>query len=415
MKEELRYYTNPDVMSPMLPEDASGHLETLALELIQKSAKLSGSLHPITCSAIAEFLRPMNSYYTNLIEGHDTHPIDIDKVLKNDYAIDKAKRNLQIEAQAHIHVHKHIAEIYATNKQVTVPTSSKFIKETHQLFYNFLPSEFTTVKTKEGQKKKVKPGQYRDCEVIVGKHIAPKHETLEAFIEKFESFYNPLSKSNHSKTKRIISIAASHHRLAWIHPFLDGNGRVVRLCSDAFFMHESLDAFGLWSISRGLARSNDAYKGHLANADQHRYNDYDGRGTLSNKFLFAFCDYFLNTAIDQIDFMTNALSTETMLKRIEAFADLMASRGKIKPIAKHILTSLFLKGKISKAEAMRITNTSDKTLKLIIESLIKLELASAKKEGITMVYYVKYPLIASPVIFPGLYPMDKDIDILNLD
>jgi len=52
-------------------------------------------------------VRSMNCYYSNLIEGHDTHPIDIDqRALKNDYSADPSKaRNLQLESQgAHIAV-----------------------------------------------------------------------------------------------------------------------------------------------------------------------------------------------------------------------------------------------------------------------------------------------------------------------
>lgn len=85
------------------------YLENLALELIEKSARLSGAMNPITRVAIADFLRPMNSYYSNLIEGHDTHPIDIDKALKNNYSDIKAKKDLQLEAKAHINVHKTIS------------------------------------------------------------------------------------------------------------------------------------------------------------------------------------------------------------------------------------------------------------------------------------------------------------------
>jgi hypothetical protein len=151
----------------------------------------------------------------------------------------------------------------------------------------------------------------------------------------------------------------------------------------------------------------------LANADLQRSNDYDGRGNLSNKFLLEFCVYFLKTAIDQIDFMYQVIDTENMLHRLEGFADLMTVKGKIKPQAKYILTAVFLKGKISKAEAMRITNTSDKTLKIITDALIAMDLLIPIKESITMMYHVKYPITFSPMIFPGLYPSDKEIDLLN--
>lgn len=413
MVKKLDLYTDPISMEPLFPDDSSGKLEALAIELVEKAAKLSGTLNPITTVAIADFLRPMNSYYSNLIEGHDTHPLDIDRALKNDFSKDKAKRYLQKEAHAHINLHKKISDEYKEGKIAPIPSSSKYLKEIHKKFYDFLPKDFRFVKTKEGKIKEVIPGEFRDIEVEVGKHIAPHYKKLDAFIERFENIYNPTNGNNKSKTKRIISIAASHHRLAWIHPFLDGNGRVVRLFSDASFMYENTHASVLWSISRGLARTNKEYKERLANADSTRYGHTDGRGNLSNRFLIEFCEYFLKVAIDQIDFMYSVIDTTNMLKRIEGFADLMVLRGKMKPEAKFILLDLFLKGKISKAEAMRITNTSDKTIKLIAESLADMDLLSSGKESITMMYYVKYPLSFSPMIFPGLYPSDKEVDIMN--
>jgi Fic family protein len=409
----LELYTAPSAMEPLFPDDSSGKLEGLAIELMEKAARLSGTMNPITRSAIADFLRPMNSYYSNLIEGHDTHPIDISKALKNDYSENKTKRDLQLEAHAHINLHKYISEEIKEVSHDVIPTSSLFLKELHRKFYEHLPEDFKKALSKEGNEQEVIPGEFRKAEVEVGRHIAPFSEKLPAFMERFEGFYDPLATSNRSKTKRIISIAASHHRLTWIHPFLDGNGRVVRLYSDAFFMFENLHSSGLWSISRGLARSNDTYKAMLANADMQRLNDHDGRGNLSNKLLVEFCEYFLKTAIDQIDFMYQVIDTENMLKRIEAFVDLMVLKGKMKPEAKYILTDVFLKGKISKSEAMRITHKSDKTLKLITDSLAEMDLLFQKKESISMMYYVKYPISFSPMLFPGLYPSGKEVDMMN--
>jgi Fic family protein len=234
-------------------------------------------------------------------------------------------------------------------------------------------------------------------------------------MDRFEDFYNPQISTNNSKIRRIIAIAASHHRLAWIHPFLDGNGRVVRLYSDACFMYEKIDASGLWSISRGLARTKDTYREKLANADLVRYNDYDGRGNLSNKMLVEFCIYFLNTAIDQVDYMYKMIDTESMIERIEKFVDLMVSKRKLKLEAKYILTDIFLKGKISKKEAIRITDTSDKTLKPLIDSLIDMNLITAKMEGVMMMYYVNYSIKFSPLLFPGLYPSQKEIDMMDFN
>jgi hypothetical protein len=80
----------------------------LALDLAQKSAGFRRSLPPSLVTSLADLVRAMNCYYSNLIEGHDTHPVDIERALKNDYSQDPHKRDLQLEAKAHIAVQKWI-------------------------------------------------------------------------------------------------------------------------------------------------------------------------------------------------------------------------------------------------------------------------------------------------------------------
>lgn len=411
---KMEFYKTPNAMEPLFPDGEIRLLEKLAIELIEKSNKLEGTMNPFTRKAVSDFLRPMNSYYSNLIEGHDTHPIDIAKALKNDYSSDKIKRDLQLEALAHIQLHKALTEEITSSESELIPTTSDFLKRLHFRFYEHLPEEFKLVKSIENIEKHVIPGEYRNDEVKVGRHIAPYSGSIELFMERFETFYNPKNIENSSKIKRIISIAASHHRLAWIHPFLDGNGRVVRLYSDACFLYEKLDAVGLWSISRGLARRNTDYKAKLANADLRRYNDYDGRGNLSNKMLVEFCVFFLETSIDQVNYMYEVLDIEHMLSRINGFVDLMVVRKKLRPEARYILEDLFLKGKITKTDVERITNLSEKTAKIITDSLEQLELVRKTKEGIHVTFHVNYPVNLSPFFFPGIYPSSAEAEMMRL-
>lgn len=228
-------YKDPTTMEPLYPEH-NFELEALAIELIEKSSSLASSLHPLTASAIADFLRPMNSYYSNLIEGHDTHPIDIERALNKEFANDIKNRSLQLEALAHIKVSKRIFS--ESFDEEFNPYSTTFLKWIHQLFYDELPNEFRLVKNLNGTNTDVVPGEIRTCYVKVGKHIAPDWQHLDAFLNRFGTFYNPAATTNKSKIKRVIVMAAAHHRMAWIHPFVDGNGRVVRLLSDACFKQE---------------------------------------------------------------------------------------------------------------------------------------------------------------------------------
>lgn len=407
-------YTDPAAMEPLFPTDAQGELEALAIDLVAKAAKLSEAMHPITRAAVAELVRPMNSFYSNLIEGHDTHPIDIARALRQEYAQDSKKKELQLEAIAHIRVSEALAHGRLKNIAGLDPSSEAFIKGVHRAFYEHLPESFKEVTSVEGKAHTVVPGTWRIGEVKVGRHVAPAHTSVPIFIERFASFYDREAATNRSPARRIIALAAAHHRLAWIHPFLDGNGRVVRLCSDAWLRAEGLDGAGLWSISRGLARSRSTYTALLANADLPRRNSYDGRGNLSNEELVVFCRYFLRTAIDQVEFMHTSLQLDNVLDRIDSFVDRMMDKRYMRTEARHVLQEVFLRGSITKPEAERLMGVSDKTGKKITDQLVHMGLLVARKEkeGVALKFLAAYPIVTSPWILPGLYPDGKEAEMM---
>jgi hypothetical protein len=87
-----------------------GEINELAVDLTYKAAELKASLPKGIQDALRELVRNMNCYYSNLIEGHHTHPIAIEKALNEVYDTDPKKRNLQLEAKAHIAVQRWIDE-----------------------------------------------------------------------------------------------------------------------------------------------------------------------------------------------------------------------------------------------------------------------------------------------------------------
>jgi len=103
--------------------------------------------------------------------------------------------------------------------------------------------------------------------------------------------------------------------LTWLHPFLDGNGRTSRLVFDGTVCHMGLEGYGLWNISRGLARNADDYKKYLSYADQKRQGDRDGRGQLSLKGLELYTKFMLEMALDQIEYMNEMLQLNTLSGR----------------------------------------------------------------------------------------------------
>jgi hypothetical protein len=112
----------------------------------------------------------MNCYYSNLIEGHHTHPVEINRALAGDYAAEPEKRNLQREAVAHIEVQRLIDTGAASKRS----TSSEFIAFVHRRFCELLPDDLLWVENPETHERvRVAPGGFRTKHVKVGHHTPP--------------------------------------------------------------------------------------------------------------------------------------------------------------------------------------------------------------------------------------------------
>lgn len=368
-------------------------LVDLVIDLAAKSLGLRRSLAPAMQASLASLVRAMNCYYSNLIEGHDTHPIDIERALRGDYSSDIKKRNLQEEARAHIAVQEWVDRGGLKNNLF----SSAAICEIHQRFCVLLPKDLLWALDLDSQKKiKIIPGQLRQVNVRVGNHIAISAGALPRFLARFESAYSDLG-----KTETILALAAAHHRLLWIHPFLDGNGRVARLFSHAV-MHEVLDTGGMWSISRGLARNVVEYKKHLANCDLSRRGDLDGRGNLSEAALVSFTRFFLEIGLDQIQFMEKLMQPELLRTRILLWAREEMALGNLPAQTIVILEAVLQRGEIPRGELAVLLKVTDRHARRVVAVLIQ--------QGILISDTAKSPLrLAFPAALvgrwlPALFP-----------
>jgi Fic family protein len=257
---------------------------------------------------MAMLVRSMNSYYSNLIEGHRTMPRDIDAALAHKFASDPKRRVLQQLHLAHVETQDWM-ESAVDKMSAAQICSAEFLDHIHREFYERLPASLRQVEGHDGKKHPVQPGELRVAEVSVGHYVPPASKHLPAFLRRFAEFYGPLVQPT---PQGFVAAAAAHHRLAWIHPFLDGNGRVTRLFTHAWLRKAEADADGLWTLSRGFARHQTDYHAALANADEKRLNDLDGRGYLSDRRLAGFCEFTLRTALDQLDFMRELLDLDAL-------------------------------------------------------------------------------------------------------
>jgi Fic family protein len=351
-------------LEPMLlPEEGRKDLEDLATDMVAKSSSLAAKLPPVLRASAGDLVRSMNCYYSNLIEGHNTYPIDIDRALAGDFDQDRKKRNLQLEAKAHIEVQRMIDLGAAPSPAVSVD----FILWVHREFCKRMPEDLLRVENPDTKEKlKVIPGKLRERDVKVGRHIPPAPDELKAFLDRFVEAYTA---KHLSKLRRIIGVAAAHHRLLWIHPFLDGNGRVARLFSHAR-LRELEIASELWSISRGLARNVAEYRSRLMAADEPRRGDLDGRGNLSLTTLEEFCRFFLSTCVDQLTFMESLLEPSALLNRIQIWAEEELRAKRILRGSWPLLREAVFTGEFPRGRAPELTGYQERQARTVLNNLI---------------------------------------------
>ncbi len=375
-------------IAPFIPSDralAQSGLPDKAIGLVNCSARLTGQLSPLTLATLSQHMLAINSYYSNLIEGNATRPHEIRAAQRGDYSGDPAKRDLQLESLAHMQVQQWLHE---QNPDLDTLFSAEFIRALHREFYARVPQSLWAIKNEKGDAvDNVVPGQWRLRDVIVGQHVPPAAADLGTLMQQFCATYHP---KKFSGDRKLIAIMAAHHRLLWIHPFVDGNGRVGRLFTDAALKAAGLDSYGAWCLSRGLAKTSTQYKSLLAGADQPRQGDYDGRGALTEKGLMELCAYLFDTALDQVIYISELLDLAGMRQRIDSYVRarndglVTAMSEPLKPVATLILYTAFLHGEIERAQALELCAMPERSARRLLSQL--------KSEGLLSETSSKSPL-----------------------
>jgi Fic family protein len=393
-------------MEPLLPDLRRAELAELSLKIAVAVGELRGFVHaPVVRDRIAALVREMNCYYSNLIEGHKTLPRDIERAQRADFAKDRKQKENQLLAVAHIQTEEAmLAHLREGGGDLYSPD---FLCWIHREFYSRLPESMHISKTEAGKEYRIVPGQVRDYMVDVGPHTPPDFAALPAFLDRFREAY---TSPDILATDRLIAIAAAHQRLAWIHPFGDGNGRVARLHSHALLQHHGLDGHGLWTLSRGLARARQAYYARLHEADQPRRNDYDGRGNLSERGLSEFCRFFLETILDQVTFMGGLLKVCDFRTRIERhFTYEALDLTKYREELMRVVRTLADEGEIPRERVAAITGKGTTTAVEIIK--LGLREGYIESPSVKGKLRIAFPAKVLPSYFPNLFidlPVDQE-------
>jgi len=384
------------LMEPLLIGEGAkqrGELTDLAVDLAARAAGFRRSLPDGVRGALADLVRAMNCYYSNLIEGHDTHPVDIERALKKDYSDDPRKRDLQFEAAAHIAVQQWIDSGGLAGRAVSMAG----IQEIHQRFGTLLPDALLWAENPDtGKRLKVVPGGLRRHNVKIGQHVSISPGAVPRFLAHFEHAFAGLGKMD-----SILCAAAAHHRLLWIHPFLDGNGRVARLMSHASLL-ETLGTGGIWSVARGLARNVVDYKAHLAHCDLQRRNDVDGRGNLSEEALTAFTRFFLEICLDQIRFMEELVQPDRLRARILLWTEEEIRLGLLPAKSGNVLEAVLYRGELPRGDAASLVGTGERQARRIVSALTEHGVLTAASPRAPL--RLAFPATLAPRWMPGLFP-----------
>ena len=385
-------------MEPMLISESSKHrprLNELVFELTGAASTFRASLPEGMVEALCDLVRSMNCYYSNLIEGHDTLPIEIEQALSEDYSHDKKRKDLQYEAKAHIATQRWIDEGALNGRTGT----AEAVSETHYRFESALPPALLGVTNpKTGQRERVIPGETRTFDVKVGRHVPVSPAAIPRFMRRWEEAYAKLS-----RFEMVLQAAAAHHRLVWVHPFADGNGRVTRLISYATLL-DALNSGGIWSIARGLSRSEKDYKGHLAACDLARRNDLDGRGNLSEETLAEFTIYFLETCLDQVQFMSKLMQPTALRKRIMDWAKEEERLGGVLPHSSRVLAHILTHRELERKDVAEIVGFDDRKARRVTALLHKRGIITAPTHRAPFRIALALPAAIAPGFMPGLYP-----------
>jgi Fic family protein len=387
-------------LTPFLPgRKACGPLRDLAQEIIAASARLEGKVAPETATVIGDKLRLINSYYSNLIEGHKTTIPDIEAALQNKFDANPENKYAQELCAAHVQVEKQFMRHLDGQARPDI-CDRQFLCDLHAAFYAHLPEAHLYTHSGDGFTHfPVQPGQLRDVDVSVdGRSLHGPHcRDLPELLASFTQAYAP---ERWHGDDRLIAMAASHHRLTWLHPFRDGNGRVTRLFSGLYLAASGINESNLWSLSRGLSRNKKQYMFELWATDSpdEKSGDY-----FSEELLADFCEYFFKICLDQIGFMEKLLRLDQIEARIDWYVQSRQRQNlpSIHSEAARLLRAVFMRGAIARGKAPEILNLSERSARRVVSALLDEGLLQSPSHRAPLT--IGLPLAALPFYFPDLY------------
>lgn len=194
----------------------------LIMELEQLRYKqLNGSTHPLVFMQLKYLFHMLESIGSSRIEGNNTTVLDYVETEKLNTTTPLDKAGEQIKEIRNIEKAMRYLEDNIEDMQI----STQLVRELHQIVVDGLSVKY------EGASN---PGAFRthDVHISGSNHVPPSFIEVDHYMAELMDFIN----NDDAPKYDLLKIAIAHHRFVWIHPFENGNGRVVRLFTYAMLL-----------------------------------------------------------------------------------------------------------------------------------------------------------------------------------
>ena len=371
------------IINPLVPTTEIED-EDLAFDLIKKASGLACQLPFVIRKSLGDLIRPMNSYYSNFIEGYYTSPHDIDRALYFSHdEYDAQKKAFKRFAVAQTQIKWKIDD---GSDLPSDPTDIHYLNWLYNEIFKHYPPKHFEVLLRPDERQRAIPSW------ILGKGYLRNNYMI--LLENFEKVFR--TSKRHSRIERIMILGAAHQRLLRIKPFTYGNLMVASLMSHACIQQCGLDG-SLWSVARGLAWNASEYKSLFMDASR-----YETDTNIAEMSLLKFCRFFLKICIKEIDFMASLLKPEALLHRMSEHVREEVLAKKLHKGSFKILRESFLTGEVQRSRVGEITGYSERMARDIVSDLLnKGYLKSDEKPSSPLV--LAFPLKIVNHWFPRLY------------
>ena len=210
----------PNIGFDMPITDAIMELEKLRYK------RLGGSTWPCIFFQLQHIFHMLESIGSSRIEGNNTTIMDYVETAKLNNPQPKLFGDKDDIKQIQ---NGEIAMQYIEENIDNIEINKRFLRELHVLTVDGLDPN------KEGARN---PGLFRSDNVKITKsnHIPPDYTQVDAMMDELITFVNEDCPPKYD----LLKVAIAHHRFVWIHPFENGNGRVVRLFTYAMLLKKNI-------------------------------------------------------------------------------------------------------------------------------------------------------------------------------